>query len=214
MSLFRNLFQYVLSTTKNKQIDESHGVSHAMNVLLNSHKIYQTEVLKHACLNNHERVIYSAAILHDMCDKKYMNEEEGILELNRVFEHDKSLSDSEIHIVKTIIRTMSYSKVKQNGFPDLGEYQCAYHIVREADLLAAYDFDRAMIYHMYQKEVSIDNAFENSMKIFQSRIFKHETDGLLLTDYSKQQHPILLEAAKQRIQHWNTLLTGQLGSKG
>lgn len=212
MSLFRNLFQYVLSTTKNKQIDESHGVSHAMNVLLNSHKIYQTEVLTHAGLNNHERVIYSAAILHDMCDKKYMNEEEGILELNRVFEHDKSLTDSEIHIVKTIIRTMSYSKVKQNGFPDLGEYQRAYHIVREADLLAAYDFDRAMIYHMYQKEVSIENAFENSMKIFQSRIFKHDTDGLLLTDYSKQQHPILLEAAKQRIQHWNTLLTCQ--SKG
>ena len=29
---------------------------------------------------------------------------------------------------------MSYSKVKKSGFPDMNEFQTAYHIVRESDL--------------------------------------------------------------------------------
>ena len=38
-----------------------------------------------------------------------------------------------------IVDTMSYNKVITSGFPYHGEYQRAYHIVREADLLAGYD---------------------------------------------------------------------------
>ena len=209
MSIFQCLFRYVLSTTINKNIDESHAVAHAMDVLRNTHQIFLLEVKKHSILEKQEYVIYIAAVLHDMCDKKYMDEEDGIIELNKILYHNdiiKHVNEEDIDAIKNIIRTMSYSTVKENGFPDLGKYQHAYHIVREADLLAAYDFERAMIYHMYQKNKNIDEACINSIILFNHRIFQHENDGLLLTDYSKQQHPLLLSKAQQQIDHWQTLI--------
>ena len=51
------------------------------------------------------------------------------------------IASEKLDIIFQIITTMSYSTVKKNGFPSLNEYQLAYHIVREADLLAAYDID-------------------------------------------------------------------------
>jgi HD superfamily phosphodiesterase len=59
-------------------IDESHGLPHSMNVLLYAKKIYDVEVIKFPQLVDQEHVVYASAILHDMCDKKYMNEIEGI----------------------------------------------------------------------------------------------------------------------------------------
>jgi hypothetical protein len=183
-----------------------------MNVLINAHQIYQIEVKHHEYLKAHETIIYIAAIVHDMCDKKYMNEEDGIRELMALFDCEKQSNDTiyiqedELQIIKKIILTMSYSTVKKHGFPDLGKYQHAYHIVREADLLAAYDFDRAMIYHLHKKQDSIEDVCQNSIDLFDVRIFQHEKDGLLLMRFSKLQHPILALHAKQRIQYWKTIL--------
>ena len=42
---------------------------------------------------------------------------------------------------------MSYSKVKVHGYPELGDYQLAYHIVRESDLLTAYNIPRSIVYN-------------------------------------------------------------------
>ena len=61
---------------------------------------------------------------------------------------------------------MSYSKVKKNGFPDLGIYQNAYHVVREADLLSAYDFDRAIIYDMKANNKPFDQSYDHAQKLF------------------------------------------------
>ena len=55
-------------------------------------------------------------------------------------------------VIGDIIGSMSYSKVKKNGFPELGDYQTEYNIVREADLLAAYDIDRAIIYRIKERQ--------------------------------------------------------------
>ena len=52
-------------------------------------------------LNNHQNIIYAAALLHDMCDKKYVNEKEGLKEIE-IFLEDK-LSNSEIDVTKQII---------------------------------------------------------------------------------------------------------------
>ena len=60
----------------------------------------------------------------------------------------EKITKDEIQIVKNIVAKMSYSTVKKNGFPKFNDYQSAYHIVREADLLSAYSFDRAMIFSM------------------------------------------------------------------
>lgn len=187
-----------------------------MNVLINAHRSFQIEVKTHPRLQVHEKVIYVAAVLHDMCDKKYTDEEEGIRQLDSILYDDDCddsqeqstyrLTEEDVEAIKNIIRTMSYSKVKVNGFPDLGKYQRAYHIVRESDLLAAYDFDRAMIYHLYKNNRTMDEAYENSIDLFQERVFCHKKMGLLTLEFSLQQHPILKQQARDRISHWKTLL--------
>ena len=101
---------------------------------------------------------------------------------------------------------MSYSHVKKNGFPNLGEYQHAYHIVREADLLTAYDFDRCMIYKIYLCNDNIDEAFEDAMYLFENRVLKHNDDKLFLTDYSLSKSRELHQQSLQRIQDWKQLL--------
>jgi hypothetical protein len=167
-------------------------------------EIYKSELPKHSHLADHERIIYASAVLHDMCDKKYMNEFEGINMIEE-FLQDK-LDNEEIEITKRIITTMSYSTVKKNGFPSLGNYQHAYHIVREADLLSAYDFDRCMIYNMNKKQCNFEEAFADSYNLFQNRVLKHNKDGLLLTDYSIRKSQILENKALSRIEQWRKIL--------
>jgi hypothetical protein len=101
---------------------------------------------------------------------------------------------------------MSYSTVKKNGFPSLGVYQHAYHIVREADLLSAYDFDRCMIYTMHKKQSNFEESFLDSYNLFQNRVLRHNTDGLLLTDYSIRKSHILEKKAISRIDYWRKIV--------
>jgi len=194
----------MLITARHK-IDESHGVSHSMDVLHFAHNIFNNEVYKNPELVTQERIIYVSAIIHDMCDKKYMNEKEGVAEIENYL-GDK-LSSLEIETTKKIVSTMSYSTVKKNGFPDLGMYMPAYHIVRESDLLSAYDFDRSMIYHMYNNGASTEQAFNNAKDLFKNRVFKHEKDGLFTTDYAKSYYPYLQSKALARINAWERILS-------
>jgi hypothetical protein len=101
---------------------------------------------------------------------------------------------------------MSYSYVKKNGFPNLGEYQHAYHIVREADLLTAYDFDRCMIYKIHLCNDNIDDAFEDAMYLFENRVLQHNNDKLFLTDYSLSKSRELHKYSLERIQNWKQIL--------
>jgi len=202
------LFNIVLMTISKYKIDESHGIIHAMNVLHNCDHLIDSVIQKQPEIEEHRKIIYSAAILHDMCDKKYMNEDEGIKEI-KSYIYD-SISNTELDVMENIVSTMSYSKVKKKGFPDLGQYQTAYHVVREGDLLAAYDFDRCMIYHMTQNNADVHSAFQDAYNLFQARIFKHQEDGLLLFPYSNEQHTILSGQAHIRIQHWRKMLSYKL----
>lgn len=202
------LFNIVLMTISKYKIDESHGIIHAMNVLHNCDHLIDSVIQKQPEIEEHRKIIYSAAILHDMCDKKYMNEDEGIKEI-KSYIYD-SISNNELDVMENIVSTMSYSKVKKKGFPDLGQYQTAYHVVREGDLLAAYDFDRCMIYHMTQNDANVHSAFQDAYNLFQTRIFKHQEDGLLLFPYSNEQHTILSGQAHIRIQHWRKMLSYKL----
>ena len=202
------LFNIVLMTISKYKIDESHGIIHAMNVLHNCDHLIDSVIQKQPEIEEHRKIIYSAAILHDMCDKKYMNEDEGMKEI-KSYIYD-SISNTELDVMENIVSTMSYSKVKKKGFPDLGQYQTAYHVVREGDLLAAYDFDRCMIYHMSQNNTDVHSAFQDAYNLFQTRIFKHQEDGLLLFPYSNEQHTILSGQAHIRIHHWRKMLSYKL----
>jgi len=204
MSLFGKLFQFVLLQSAKYNIDESHSVGHSMNVLHYSHEILNSELELHKYLLKDEKLIYISAIIHDMCDKKYVNVDNGLEDIQH-FLKDKVSSD-ELEASKKIISTMSYSYVKKNGFPDLGLYQPAYHIVREADLLSAYDFDRSVYYHLYRTTNNIEEAFSNANDLFQNRVFRHNDDGLFLTDYSKIKSVELEGIAHKRIISWRKML--------
>lgn len=204
MTLLTKLFQYVLLATQKYNIDESHGLSHSMNVLHYAKDIYESEVLNKPYLIGQKKIIFVAAVIHDMCDKKYVNEDEGIQEIS-MFLADK-ITQKEIDVTKTIIQTMSYSKVKVKGYPELAEYQMAYHIVREADLLTAYDFDRCMIYNMYRKRGDVNEAFNDAHLLFMNRVLKHNEDNLFITDYSKRVSRELELGSLKRIGEWKRLL--------
>jgi HD superfamily phosphodiesterase len=204
MLLLSKLLQFVLFTSQKFNIDESHGVGHSINVLHFAHNIYESEIKINPFLKNHENIIYVSAIVHDMCDKKYMNQEQGIFEIEKFLQ--QKLPTNDIDAVKQIISTMSYSHVKKYGFPILGEFQQAYHIVREADLLTAYDFDRCMIYKMNLNGGNVDDAFEDALNLFNNRVLQHNKDNLFLTDYSLLKSRELHIQSLQRIQSWKQIL--------
>jgi hypothetical protein len=206
MSLLSKLVHFVLLTTKKYGIDESHGLSHSMNVLQYSNKIYENEIDNYPILKNQEKLIYVSAVLHDMCDKKYVDESSGLKEIEEFLQSENALTPTEINMSKQIMATMSYSKVKQYGYPIMGGYQKAYHIVREADLLTAYDFDRCMIYQMNKNGGNLEDAFKNANELFENRVLRHNDDGLFLFDYSKKESLVLHQIALQRINSWKRLL--------
>jgi hypothetical protein len=148
-------------------------------------KIYENEVINNPYLVQQKNIIFVSAILHDMCDKKYIKEENGVEMIKKHM--CNYMSDNELCVVNNIITTMSYSKVTVNGFPHLGEYQLAYHIVREADLLSAYDIDRCVIYGMSKENISYDESLRRAIELFDRRIFKYINDNLFITNYSKKE---------------------------
>ena len=83
------------------------------------------------------------------------------------------------------ISTMSYSTVKKYGYPDLGKYQMAYHIVREADLLSAYDLDRCLIYSIVNEKLDYENAIKRVIDVTKNRMLTYRSDRLFITNYSK-----------------------------
>lgn len=204
MSLLSKLFHYVLLTKNKYKIDESHGLSHSMNVLNFANAIYEHELPKYPILEKYEKTIYVSAILHDMCDKKYMNQTHGLLEINNFL--DDKMTNEEIGFTTNIINTMSYSTVKKYGFPELGDYQYAYHIVREADLLTAYDFDRCMIYNMYRMGGNFHDSYDNALNLFENRVWKHNDDGLFLTNYAKEHYMDLHKNSINRCNFWKKML--------
>ena len=185
MQLLNHAFDYVIENSIVYNIDESHALKHSMEVYGFSKQIFENEVIKTPCLEDKKRVIYMAAIGHDMCDKKYMDEKEGIA---RYQLHLSNFMDpNELEAMGNIIETMSYSKVKANGYPDLGKYQLAYHIVREADLLAAYDIDRCIMYSMYRNNKKYSEALIEALDLFDTRVFKMRQDNLFKTGFSKKE---------------------------
>ena len=178
-------FQYVINTSEIYNIDESHSLKHSMDVFHYANEIYHSELAKsEVFLEEDKNIIFASAILHDMCDKKYMDEKESIERL-KIYMKDK-LKEEELDTVCKIISTMSYSTVKKNGYPDLGAHNLAYHIVREADLLAAYDIERCIIYKMKKSNYTYFEAMVEMKGLFENRILQYIPDKLFLTEYSQK----------------------------
>jgi hypothetical protein len=177
-------FQCVTDFTRRYNIDESHSIKHSMEVMQFAEKILESEFHTNPQLERQRDIILASAILHDMCDHKYVSDEAGAIAEMREYMKE-FFTDADFDIVVSIITTMSYSKVKKKGYPDLGEYQFAYHIVREADLLAAYDIDRCIIYGMAVDKMTYTMAVERATVLFAGRVLKYRDDGLFVTSWSQ-----------------------------
>jgi len=205
-SFFNKVFKFIMTVSAKHNIDSTHDMSHSLQVLQYASKIYEREHLLFPQLKEHEAIIYSAAALHDMCDDKYTDVEEGKNDTEQFLKRE-NVGTSEIKVIMDIIDTMSYSKVRNTGFPYHGEYQRAYNVVREADLMAAYDFDRCMLFKMHRAGTGdIDEAFRDAEELFRTRVFRHKIDGLLTTNYAFEQHDVLVVSARDRIDSWRSVI--------
>ena len=204
LNLINKGFDYVIKTSETYKIDESHALKHSMEVYNFAKKIYETEIVSSPYLEKQKEIIYMAAIGHDMCDKKYMNEKEGILNY-QTFLSDL-MTKNDLEIMGQIINTMSYSKVKVNGYPMLGDYQLAYHIVREADLLAAYDIDRCIIYNIFRNNCDYTQSLHECFDLFNSRVFTMIENNLFTTNFAKKESLKLHETAKINLELLNKYL--------
>ena len=197
-TLIVKAFDLVMVLCKKFNIDESHSLKHSMEVYNFALRIYESELHMNAYLEEQKDIIVLAAILHDTIDKKYVAEEDGIEEIRKYL--NGVVTVEKLDIIFQIITTMSYSTVKKKGFPLLGDYQLAYHIVREADLLAAYDIDRCVMYSMYTKNANYSEALDMAIVLFDNRVLKHRKDKLFVTNYSKKLSVNLHNKAKKDIE--------------
>jgi HD superfamily phosphodiesterase len=197
-TLIVKAFDLVMVLCKKFNIDESHSLKHSMEVYNFALRIYESELHMNAYLEEQKDIIVLAAILHDTIDKKYVAEEDGIEEIRKHL--NGIVTVEKFDVIFQIITTMSYSTVKKKGFPLLGDYQLAYHIVREADLLAAYDIDRCVMYSMYTKNANYSEALDMAIVLFDNRVLKHRKDKLFVTNYSKKLSVNLHKKAKKDIE--------------
>lgn len=204
ISLINFSFNHVSKISHMYKIDESHSLKHSMDVFNIANKIYESELEYNPYLENQKEVIFTSAIIHDTCDKKYMTETVGLGLIKNYFAD--YMSGSNLETVCNIVSTMSYSKVKSVGYPDLGEYQLAYHIVREADLLASYDIDRCIIYGMYKENLSYSDALNRAIELFKKRVFLYRDEDMFITQYSKRESFFLHNNALKTIDVLNSNL--------
>jgi len=204
VNLVNQAFRFVIQTSQEYNIDESHSLKHSLEVFNYANAIYESEVVKFPHLEKHREIISLASIVHDMCDKKYMDEDCGVA--NMVNYMRDYIIPEDLTIVSNIIKTMSYSKVKLSGYPDFGEYQLAYHIVRESDLLGAYDLDRCIIYRMMHDKCNYTDALVESKNLFEKRILNYRKDKLFVTSYSKNKSLLLHKKAVKDVEKLDSLL--------
>ena len=79
--LVSRAFELVMVLCKKFNIDESHSLKHSMEVYNFALRIYESELITNAYLEQQKDIIIIAAILHDTIDKKYVTEETGIAEI-------------------------------------------------------------------------------------------------------------------------------------
>lgn len=212
-TLVNKCLHFVMSTCGKFNIDESHGVLHSMKVLQYAQKIVDSEVDRHPFLQDQKGIIITSSLLHDTIDKKYMDLFTGLEALDSFLTSECSnlLTKEEMEISKTIMKTMSYSVVKKQGYPSLGKYLSAYHIVREADLLSAYDLDRTIIFSLAKnrlqgKDASFDDVFKETNDLLFSRMGKYVEDNLFVHEWSKNEATRLYFESIEQLKVWKEIL--------
>jgi len=216
VNAFNILFAFAMRRFNEMHVDESHHIGHSMQVLHHANRILAEEMKIHPrmqpLLASQTLVIFAAAVTHDTLDHKYCKDtsmqETSLHQLHDLLTHNLSMDANDVDATLHIIDGMSFSKCRQVGYPkNLGTYTVAFHVVREADLLAAYDIDRAMLYHLHtQKGSTLAEAYVSAKRVFLDRIAKQYRDGWLQTHYAKRVAPTLHRRSVMRLLHWRRML--------
>ena len=200
------IVNFILYQSQKLHIDESHSLHHALNTLDYAKKIYNAEFINYPYLQKQQNIIYTSALLHDMCDSKYVDNNIDELDKINKFLMDNKYDTTDISTICKIIESMSYSKVIKYGFPNLKEYQNAYHIVREADLLCGYDFNRAILFGLNKNNLSYTDAFYESKKIYNERIDNISNKHMFVTAFGKSLANELYKNEMEKIENLEQLL--------
>lgn len=197
------IFKFITTTCNLYNIDESHGARHSLDILRTSKNILDEECRTYPFLYEKKHIVYTSALLHDMCDDKYFKNNEGNDKVFKFLE-DNDYPNNDIEDIMRIINTMSYSKVKKYGYQfkenETDIFKKMYHIVREADLLCAYELERCLLYDLYTRNNDFTVSFKKANDLFQIRMFKHYDDDLFTTSYALREGKRMHNEAKNRIE--------------
>jgi len=193
------LYAFINQCCKEQQIDESHNLKHSISALRWAHILMDS----FPDLTQDERQVISYAIaLHDMCDSKYTDTKVAAIKIKEWL-LTQTVSEEISDVIINIIQTMSYSKLKkqmvESGsqtpiYPDHGQWQRAYHIVRHADLLDAYVVARCFLYSKHiDPDLQDEVVWSLVEKLFENRVFKYVSDGFIF-------YPKALELAAELTQ--------------
>lgn len=203
------IFKFITATCNLYNIDESHGIRHSIDMLRMTKNILNEEKVKFDYLNNKEHIVYTSALLHDMCDHKYMEPEEGINNI-KSFLIDNKYNNHDISTIVRIMNTMSYSKIKKNGYPfnenDTQEFIKMFHIVREADLMCAYEVERCVIFDVFSNKNNFVSSYDKANELFKKRMFKHYDDNLFTTSYALREGKNLELDAKLKLDELKNII--------
>lgn len=176
--LFSNAYAFCASVCRAQKIDASHDEKHMERVAK------MTERLNELCgkpVSQEEKdVMILAAFTHDLCDHKYTDVSAGLEVIDRWLER-QPISEEQRRAVCRIISTMSYSKVKANGYPkDLGRWELSYHHTRIADLIDAYDIERCYLYQSHKHPAMEETQkWQAVIDVFERRVLTQKDEFIL-----------------------------------
>ncbi len=171
MAQLEKIIRFINKTCAAYNIDDSHDLRHSLEVLGWSEQLIKDQTLS----NKSSQIIHLSCLLHDMCDKKYMDEQEGLERITRFLKGDLEVEDDILEAVVFIISTMSYSKVIKKGYPQFTvndkDLEYCYHVVRNSDLLCSYDPERCINYQI-RCGGSRKDGIKKMLELFDNRVLR------------------------------------------
>lgn len=204
--LFSTAFDFCASVCRTQRIDSSHDQHHMARVARMTERL--NDLCGRAIGQDEKDVMVLAAFTHDLCDHKYTEVGAGLEVIDRWLAQ-LPISEDQRRAVCRIISTMSYSKVKVDGYPtDLGKWTLAYHHTRIADLIDAYDIDRCYKYQSHKHpDMSEEDKWRAVIELFERRVLTQKDEFILpIAPYAASIVEVRHEAAKEGIAAFKKLV--------
>jgi hypothetical protein len=195
-----DLFKFIENQCTKYNIDESHGLKHAMGTYMRAEDILSS--LKDVSDDERRMALYAAA-LHDTCDSKYTDTDEASKDIG-LFLRSQMWPINQILSLVKIVTSMSYSKLRKslNGghidFPNHGKWQRAYHVARHADLLEGYIVARCVLYNKrIFPEKTEDEHWQRANELFSERVFTYISEGWIFLNRGIELARVLEQEARR-----------------